>query len=70
MAVIEQRNHFKIGDTVEFFGVGYKHFTQIIQEMYDKNDQPIDKALNAQMIVKVKVEQEVFPYDLMRKESI
>ena len=69
IATIEQRNHFKIGDQIEFFGVKYTQFTQTITEMFDKNDIPIEKAPNAQMIVKMKVDQRVYPYDLMRKES-
>lgn len=68
IATIEQRNHFKIGDKVEFFGPKYQQIELIIEEMQDKDGNIITKAPNAQMIVKIKVPYELYPLDLMRKE--
>lgn len=68
MAIIEQRNHFKVGDQIEFFGPKYLHFSQSITQMYDQHDQIITIAPHAQQIIKIPVEQPVYPYDLLRKE--
>lgn len=68
MAVIEQRNHFKVGDVVEFFGPKYQQIQIKIEEMQDKYGNIITKAPNAQMIVKMKVPHRLYPLDLMRKK--
>ncbi|MBQ2449074.1 MAG: U32 family peptidase C-terminal domain-containing protein, partial [Peptococcaceae bacterium] len=68
MAVIEQRNHFKTGDTVEFFSPQYGWFAHTITEMYDKDGNVITVAPHAQMVVKMPVSQPVYPMDMMRKQ--
>lgn len=68
IATIEQRNHFKVGDSVEFFGPKYQQIEIKIEEMRDKYGNIITKAPNAQMIVKMKVPHKLYPLDLMRKE--
>ena len=67
-ALVEQRNHFKLGDTVEFFGPQYKQFTQTLTQMYDERGNAIETAPHAQQIVRIPVENPVYPYDLLRKE--
>lgn len=67
-ATIEQRNHFKVGDTVEFFGPQYTQFTQTITEMYDEQGSAIEAAPHAQQIVRLFTMQPVYPYDLVRRE--
>lgn len=69
VATIEQRNYFKVGQTVEFFGPTYTQFAQIITAMTDNNNQSIESAPHAQQLVKLKVHQPVAPYDLVRKVS-
>ncbi len=68
IAVIEQRNHFKTGDTIEFFSPQYGWFEHTITEMYDKDGNAITVAPHAQMVVKMPVPQEVYPMDMMRKQ--
>jgi U32 family peptidase len=70
IATIQQRNHFRVGDEVEFYGPGFKHCYQTIEELWDENGNPIEKAPNAMMIVKMKVETKVEPYFLMRKKDV
>ena len=41
----------------------------MLTEMYDKNDVPINVAPHAQQIVKIPIEHEVYPYDLLRKAN-
>ena len=66
MATIQQRNNFGIGDEVEFFGPNFYHFKQTITEIWDENDEPIDRARHAMMTTKVKVDQPVEKFNMMR----
>ena len=67
MATIQQRNNFGIGDEVEFFGPNFYHFKQTITEIWDENDEPIERARHAMMTTKVKVDQPVEKFNMMRK---
>ena len=68
IATIEQRNHFRVGDTVEFFSPQYGFFQQEITEMWDKNGEPITVAPHAQQMVRIPVVHPVYDMDLMRKQ--
>lgn len=68
IAVIQQRNHFGIGDKIELYGPGFSHFEQTIGELWNEKGEPIDRAPNAMMIVKMRVAQPVKPFDMMRKQ--
>jgi putative protease len=68
IATIEQRNKFVVGDEVEFMRHSGEVFTQVIKEMYDEDGNEITQAPHAQQIIKLKVDKEVQPYDMMRKE--
>lgn len=68
---IEQRNYFKVGDTVEFFGPN--HFLNIlkISHIYDEEGNEISIVNHPRQIVYIKSEEPVHPNDLMRmKKSI
>ncbi|GAA4071428.1 U32 family peptidase [Amphibacillus indicireducens] len=67
MATIQQRNNFGVGDEVEFFGPNFYHFKQTITAIWDENDEPIERAKHAMMITKVKVDQPVEKFNMMRK---
>lgn len=68
IAIIEQRNHFKLGDTVEFFSPEYGCFVHTITELYDKDDNAITVAPHAQQIVKLPLHHPVYAMDFMRKQ--
>ncbi|MFD2612633.1 peptidase U32 family protein [Paenibacillus gansuensis] len=68
MAEIQQRNHFKPGQEVEFFGPGGRVFKQTVGEIYDQQGQPLDAARHPMQIVKFKVDQPVQYFDMMRKK--
>ncbi|WP_153731683.1 peptidase U32 family protein [Sporosarcina obsidiansis] len=68
VAVIQQRNNFGVGDQIEFYGPNFVHFEQTISELWDEYDQPINRAPNAMMTVKMRVDQPVQPFDMMRKQ--
>jgi len=67
IATIEQRNHFRVGDTIEFFSPQYGYFTQTVTEMWDHHGEPITVAPHAQQMVRIPVAHPVYALDLMRK---
>ncbi len=69
IASIQQRNHFKLGQQVEFFGPGGLFFRQTVKEMWNEEGKEIEKAPHPLMIVKLKVDQPVRPWDMMRKQK-
>ncbi|MBS4209482.1 U32 family peptidase [Bacillus sp. FJAT-50079] len=69
IATIQQRNHFGVGDEIEFFGPGFTHLHQTIDFLWDEAGNPIDRAPNAMMIVKMKVKAPVKPFDMIRKRK-
>ncbi|ANB56356.1 peptidase U32 family protein [Anoxybacillus sp. B7M1] len=68
MVTLQQRNFFKPGDVVEFFGPEIDNFTQVVGTIWDEDGNEIDAARHPLQIVKFKVEKDVFPYNMMRKE--
>ncbi|MDL4839698.1 peptidase U32 family protein [Aquibacillus rhizosphaerae] len=69
IATIQQRNSFKVGDEIEFFGPNFYHFKQTIDEIWDEQGIQVDIARHPMMITKVKVKQPVRYYDMMRKRK-
>ncbi|MDQ0214625.1 putative protease [Oikeobacillus pervagus] len=68
MVTLQQRNHFRPGDEVEFFGPEINNFTQVVEKIWDEEGQEIDAARHPLQIVQFKVEQPVYPHNMMRKE--
>lgn len=66
LATMEERNYFKIGDEVEFIGPNLETFKDVITQIYDENDNPLQVANKPRMIIKIKVSKKVSPNDLMR----
>ena len=67
MVTLEQRNYFKVGDVVEFFGPNKDATTFVIpQELYDKDDNLIEVANHPQMIVKFPCDISLEKNDMMR----
>lgn len=67
IATIQQRNLFEVGDDIEFYGPGFTHLYQTVEEMWDEDGNPIERANKAMMIVKMKVKHPVKRHDMMRK---
>ena len=67
IATIEQRNRMFIGEEIEIFGPGVDYFTQKIDKMWDDSGNEIQVAPHAQQIIKMKLENEVSKYYLLRK---
>jgi len=69
VATIRQRNHFSVGDEIEFYGPGFKHFHQTVDVMYNEEDESIDRAPNPMMILTMPVEEPVAVGDMIRKKK-
>lgn len=69
MAVVEQRNNFKVGDKMEIFGPEGKDFSFIIEKIYSENGYEMDVVPTPKTLVKVPVPQPVRAMDLMRREA-
>lgn len=67
MVTLQQRNYFKPGDEVEFFGPEITNFTQTIDKLWDEDGNELDAARHPLQIVKFKADQKVFPNNMMRK---
>ena len=66
IATIEERNYFKIGDNVQFFGSETENTNYKIEKIFDEFDNQINEANHPQMIVKLHVPFELKKYDMMR----
>ena len=66
IATIEERNYFKIGDNVQFFGSETETTNYKIEKIFDEFDNQINEANHPQMIVKLHVPFELKKYDMMR----
>ncbi len=64
---IQQRNYFKIGDTLEFFGPNNKQFLYEVKKIYDKDMNLIQKANHPLMQIYLEVDQELAPHWLVRR---
>ena len=63
---LEQRNNFKVGDIVQFFGPNHETFDYEVKKIIDIDGNSIDIARHPQMIVKLIVDKRIEKYDMMR----
>lgn len=69
MVTLEQRNYFKAGDVVEFFGPNLEPTSFIIpDELYDEKENLIDVARHPKMLVRFKCPITLGKDDMMRVE--
>lgn len=69
IAVIQQRNHFKPGQEVEFFGPGNTFFKQTVDKIWDEAGNELDAARHPLQRIKIKVDYPVSYFDMMRKKK-
>ncbi|MBO4667143.1 MAG: U32 family peptidase [Bacilli bacterium] len=67
IATIEQRNYFKSGDSVEFFGPNLKNTSYVIPRMETEDGDEIDIARHPLQIIKFIVPFKLQKNDMMRK---
>lgn len=68
IATIQQRNYFKPGQEIEFFGPEIESFKQVIDVIYDEEGNHLDAARHPLQIVQIKVNHPIYPNNMMRKE--
>lgn len=68
IATVQQRNHFKPGQEIEFFGPEIDGFTQVVEAIYDEEGNELDAARHPLQIVQFKVDHDIYPNNMMRKE--
>lgn len=67
-AVIQQRNHFKLGQEVEFVGPQGTFFKQTVTEMTDIEGQTLEAARHPLQHIRLRTLKPVKPMDMMRKK--
>ena len=66
-AVIEQRNYFKLGDTLEFFGPDLPNTLYIVDKMVDADtNEELDVARHPLQKFKMQLPFTVHPHDMVR----
>jgi len=68
LAVVEQRNNFRVGQEIEFMNPSGKDFHQKIEKMWDQEGNEITVAPHPQQIVKIPVKREIEPYTILRRK--
>jgi len=69
IALVEQRNKMRVGETIEVFGPGHEPFEQVLTQMTDVEGTPIDAAPHPQQMLFIKMDQTVQPNDMLRKRK-
>ena len=64
--VIEQRNFFKVGDTINIFGPNKESFNLEVKYIKNEDNELVDAARHAQEVIRVPSDIEVSKYDLIR----
>ena len=64
--ILEERNYFSVGDTVNIFGPKKESFNLKIKYIKNEEGEYIDKARHPKEILRVPCEKEVNEYDLIR----
>ncbi|WP_277584515.1 peptidase U32 family protein [Psychrobacillus antarcticus] len=67
IVTLQQRNYFKPGDKVEFFGPEIENFELDINEITDEKGQVLDAARHPLQIVQFKCVTKLYPNNMMRK---
>lgn len=67
LAKIEQRNYFKLGETVEFFSPNKANFNMEITEIYNEKMEPVEVANHPMETLYIKMCQPVSTNDMARK---
>ena len=70
VATIEQRNYFKLGDEVEFFGPNLETFTYKVEEIIDEDGNNIDIVRHPKQVAKMRVDTKLNPNDMMRIKNV
>ena len=65
--MIEQRNYFKVGDTIEFFSPHHENILIQVKEIYNEDREAVEVANHPMEILYLKCEQPLSEFDMGRK---
>ena len=68
IAYVEQRNHFKVGQTVEFLQPKGYLVTYTIPQIFGEDGAPVDAARHPQELVGLPMDTPLEPYSMMRRK--
>ena len=66
IATVEEKNYFKRGDIVEIFGPNHNIITKKIDKIIDEDGNTIDVVRHPKQIVKIEIDDKVYPDDMIR----
>ena len=66
IVTLEQRNYFKVGDEVQFFGLNMETFSYTVHTIWNENGEEISVANHPNMILKMPLDRHVSRLDMMR----
>lgn len=69
LALLEQRNFFKVGDVLEVTGPNISPFKQVVKKIINEDGEEILKANHPLMKIKIPIDQEVGKHYIIRKEN-
>lgn len=69
LLIVEQRNKFSIGDTIEIFGPGTESYEETVTEMYDGEGEAIASAPHPQQTVLLRVKKIPEKDSMLRKRK-
>ena len=69
IATIEQRNHFKVGDTLEFFGPKLENTLYVVEKMWTVDGETVEVAPHPKQVLQLKTDFVVSKGDMIRKKN-
>ena len=69
IATIEQRNHFKVGDTLEFFGPKLENTVYVVEKMWTVDGETVEVAPHPKQVLQLETDFLVTRGDMIRKKN-
>lgn len=70
MVTLEQRNFFKPGDEIEFFGPQMENVQLVVPEIYDEKGNTLDAARHPLQVIRFQCPEKLYPNNMMRKRLV
>ncbi|KAF5077305.1 putative protease YdcP [anaerobic digester metagenome] len=70
IAIVEQRNKFSVGDTIEVMPAKGNAFTMKVSKIWDKEGVAVESAPHPQQILQILFDKPVKKYDMLRKNVL
>lgn len=70
IALVEQRNHMRVGEEIEIFQPKGEGWRQTLSEMTDETGDPIEAAPHPQQHVRIRMERPIEKYAILRRDII